>query len=191
MDVCVFAASSRLPAPPYFDAARRLGATLAGAGFAIRYGGGAVGLMGALADAALAAGGRVTGIIPRFMVDLEWSHPGVTALDVVETMAERKTKLMDGSAAIVALPGGVGTLEELLEAITLKQLGIYRGPILLVNTLGFYDRLAALLHHCVEEGFLGGHHRTLWTLVDEPEAIPAAIRDAAPLDPDVIKTAQL
>ena len=138
MRVCVYAASSAKVAPGFHAAARALGATLAREGCSIVYGGGSQGLMGSLADGALAEGGEVVGILPRFMADLEWGHPGLTHLELVEDMRERKHKLLTGSDAVVALPGGCGTLEELFEAITLKRLGIYFSPILLLNTRGFY-----------------------------------------------------
>src|SRR3569833_1005510 len=109
------------------------------------YGGGAVGLMGALANGALAAGGDVIGIIPRFMTEIEWQHPGLASLEIVEDMRERKHRLLTGSDAVAALPGGCGTLEELFEALTLKRLGRYFNPIVLVNTNDFYTPLQAFM----------------------------------------------
>src|SRR5438128_662891 len=130
MRVCVYAASSAHCAPEFLQAARQLGVLLAQAGATVVYGGGAVGLMGAVADGALEAGGHVIGIIPRFMTEVEWQHTGLNTLEVVEDMRERKHRLLTGSDAVVALPGGCGTLEELSEAITLKRLGIYFNPII-------------------------------------------------------------
>ena len=153
-NVCVYAASSKACHLDYHDAARRLGVFLAEQRFAIVYGGGGVGLMGALADGALSRGGRVTGVLPRFMNDLEWGHAGLTELHLVEDMHARKHRLLSGSHAVVALPGGSGTLEELLEAITLKRLGLYLGPIVLVNTRGFFDPLLELLASAIEERFM-------------------------------------
>src|SRR5499425_3530457 len=132
--VCVYCASSRSSHPDYRAAARRLGEVLAGEGVGIVYGGGAVGSMGALADGALARGGRVIGILPRFMADLEWGHKGLTDLQLVEDLRTRKHMMLALSQGAIALPGGSGTLEELLEAITLKRLGLYLNPIVLVNT---------------------------------------------------------
>ena len=143
MRICVYCASSEHCDRIYHDAARTLGRLLAEAGCTIVYGGGAVGLMGSLANGALAAGGEVIGIIPRFMTEVEWQHPGLASLEVVEDMRERKHRLLTGSDAVVALPGGCGTLEELFEALTLKRLGLYFNPIVLVNTNGFYAPLRA------------------------------------------------
>ena len=120
--VCVYCASSRTCAPEYHEAAFRLGVVLAESGYTIVYGGGGAGSMGALADGALSQGGRIIGILPRFMADLEWGHPGLTELQLVEDMRTRKHLMLSRGQAVVALPGGCGTLEELLEAITLKRL---------------------------------------------------------------------
>ena len=175
MRICVYAASSPQAAPVYMDAARALGENLAGNGCSIVYGGGSQGLMGALADGALAKGGEVIGILPKFMADLEWGHPGLTHLDLVEDMRERKHKLLTGSDAVVALPGGCGTLEELFEAITLKRLGIYFNPILLLDTNGFYTPLQAFLQQVIEQKFLNPEHAAMWSLVAEPEQVLPAI----------------
>jgi uncharacterized protein (TIGR00730 family) len=171
MRICVYAASSPQAAPVYMDAARALGEALAQARCSIVYGGGSQGLMGALADGALAQGGEVIGILPRFMADLEWGHPGLTHLDLVEDMRERKHKLLTGSDAVVALPGGCGTLEELFEAITLKRLGLYFNPILLLNTQAFYTPLQAFLQQVIAQKFLNPGHARMWALVDEPAAV--------------------
>lgn len=190
-EVCVFAASSRLPDPDYFEAAFDLGRVLARAGYGIRYGAGSVGLMGALADGALEAGGRVTGVIPRFMVELEWARPGLTETIVTETMAQRKALMMEGTSAVVALPGGMGTFEELFEAVTLKQLGLYLAPIVLVDTRGYYRPLEAAVEHAIREGFVGGHHRALLSRVATPAEVPEAIRTAPAWSADMRKVAQL
>ena len=176
MRICVYAASSPQAAPAYHAAARTLGAGFASEGCSIVYGGGSQGLMGALADGALSKGGEVIGILPKFMADLEWGHPGLTHLDLVEDMRERKHKLLTGSDAVVALPGGCGTLEELFEAITLKRLGLYFNPIVLLNTDGFYDGLQAFLQHVIEHKFLNPGHAEMWTLVDRPEDVLPTIR---------------
>jgi uncharacterized protein (TIGR00730 family) len=180
MRICVYAASSPQAAPAYHDAARRLGELVAAERCSIVYGGGSQGLMGALADGALAKGGEVIGILPKFMADLEWGHPGLTHLDLVEDMRERKHKLLTGSDAVVALPGGCGTLEELFEAITLKRLGLYFNPIVLLNTDGFYDGLQAFLGHVIAHKFLNPGHAEMWTLVDRPEDVLPAIRATPP-----------
>lgn len=176
--VCVYCASSRSAPAAYRDAARRLGAVLAEQHFGIIYGGGAVGSMGALADGALSRGGRVVGVLPRFMAELEWGHAALSELQVVEDMRTRKHMMLTHSAAVAALPGGSGTLEELLEALTLKRLGLYLNPIVLVNTRGFFNAFSDLMARCIEERFMDERHRQMWQLVDEPEQVPAAIRAA-------------
>jgi len=176
MRICVYAASSQQCDPVYHAAARRLGELLALAGCTVVYGGGANGLMGALADGALAHGGRVTGIIPRFMTDVEWQHRGVADLEIVEDMRERKHRLLTGSDAVVALPGGCGTLEELFEAITLKRLGIYFNPIVLVNTRNFYAPLHAFMQQVIEQRFMNPEHAAMWSMVETPDQVLAAIR---------------
>lgn len=177
--VCVYCASSRTSHPEYREAAFRLGAVLASEGLGIVYGGGARGSMGALADGALSKGGRVVGILPRFMADLEWGHPGLTELELVEDMRIRKHMMLARSQAAVALPGGSGTLEELLEAITLKRLGLYLNPILLVNTRSYFDPLIELLGRAIEEHFMDERHARMWEVVAQPEDVPAALSRAA------------
>jgi len=173
--VCVYCASSRISHPDYRNAAHRLGTVLAMNGFSIVYGGGAVGSMGALADGALAHGGRVIGILPRFMDELEWGHKGLSELQLVEDMRTRKHVMLTRSQAAVALPGGCGTLEELLEAITLKRLGLYLNPIVLVNTRRFFDPLLAQLAQAVEERFMDERHLQMWNVVAAPEEVPEAL----------------
>ncbi len=176
--VCVYCASSRIAHADYRAAARRLGEVLADQGVGIVYGGGAVGSMGALADGALSRGGRVTGILPRFMADLEWGHKGLTDLQLVEDLRTRKHMMLTLSQAAIALPGGSGTLEELLEAITLKRLGLYLNPILLVNTRGFFSPLLELLGRAVEERFMDPRHLDMWQVVDAPDEVPSALANA-------------
>jgi uncharacterized protein (TIGR00730 family) len=177
--ILVFCASSRSCDPIYHEVAARLGRILARASMTIVYGGGAEGSMGALADAALAAGGEVVGIQPRFMRELEWSHGRLTALHVVEDMQERKRRMLACADAVVALPGGSGTLEELLEAITAKRLGMFLKPIILVNQLSFFDPCVRMLERCIEERFMDARHREMWQIVDEPEQVLDAIEAAA------------
>jgi uncharacterized protein (TIGR00730 family) len=176
--VCVYCASSRTAHADYRLAARRLGEVLAGAGITIVYGGGAAGSMGALADGALGAGGRVIGILPRFMADLEWGHPGLSDLQLVEDLRTRKHLMLTMSQAAIALPGGSGTLEELLEAITLKRLGLYLNPIVLVNTRGFFDPLLEVLRRAVAEHFMDTRHLSMWQVVATPDEIPQALTSA-------------
>ena len=176
--VCVYCASSRSAHPEYRAAARRLGEVLAQQGIGIVYGGGAVGSMGALADGALGMGGRVIGVLPRFMADLEWGHRGLTDLQLVEDLRTRKHMMLTLSQAAIALPGGSGTLEELLEAITLKRLGLYLNPIVLVNTRGFFSPLLELLGRAVDEHFMDRRHLLMWQVVATPEEVPAALATA-------------
>jgi uncharacterized protein (TIGR00730 family) len=183
MRICVYCASSSQSHSDYRAAARRLGELLAEAGSSVVYGGGSAGSMGALADGALTRGGEVVGVLPRFMADLEWGHPRLTRLDVVEDMRERKHRLLTGSDAVIALPGGCGTLEELMEAITLKRLGLYFKPIILLNTRGFYAPLQAFLHSMIDERFMNAEHAAMWSLVETPEQVLPAIRRAPAWDP--------
>lgn len=176
--VTVFCASSTRADPAYAGAAGRLGALLAEAGYTIVYGGGAVGSMGALADGALAAGGRVVGVLPQFMQELEWGHRGLSELHLVATMHERKRLMLQGSRAAIALPGGSGTFEETLEAITWKRLGLFLGAIVLVDQGGYYQPLLAQLQRAIDESFMDPRHAAMWTVVASVEAVPQAIREA-------------
>jgi len=176
--VCVYCASSRTAHPEYREAAFRLGEVLAGQGITVIYGGGGKGSMGALADGALGKRGRVVGVLPRFMADLEWGHRGLSELKLVEDMRTRKHLMLTGAQAAIALPGGCGTLEELLEAITLKRLGLYVGPIILVNTRGFFRPLLDLLSRAVDEHFMDARHALMWQVVAQPEEVPAALERA-------------
>ena len=173
--VCVYCASSRVCHSHYHDAAQRLGQVLARSGFTIIYGGGGVGSMGALADGAISQRGRVIGILPKFMQELEWGHKGLSELRLVEDLRTRKHLMLADSDAVVALPGGSGTLEELFEAITLKRLGFYLNPIVLVNTRSYFDPLIRLLASAVTEGFMDQRHHSMWQVVAEPEDVPAAL----------------
>jgi len=176
--VCVYCASSRQCDPAYHEAARELGRTLAADGITIVYGGGLVGSMGAMANAALECGGRVIGILPQFMHDLEWGHNNLTELIVVNDIHERKRMMISDVDAVIALPGGCGTLEELFEAITWKRLGLYSGAIILVNTRNFFEPCVALLNRCIEERFMDPRHAAMWTVVDRPADVLPAIRRA-------------
>ena len=164
--------------PDYREAARRLGAALARAGITVVYGGGASGSMGALADGALSENGNVIGVIPRFMNDLEWAHGGLSSLTLVDNMHDRKRMMIEDADAVVALPGGCGTLEELFEAITWKRLGLFTGPIVMVNTRGFFDLCAQLLERSVEERFMNPRHLEMWRVVNDPDEVIHAISTA-------------
>jgi uncharacterized protein (TIGR00730 family) len=180
--VCVYCASSTQVKPSYFDATDRLSKLLAAAKLSVVYGGGSMGLMGQLADSTLAAGGRITGVIPRFMCDVEWNHNGLTELLLVETMHERKEKMAMMADAVVALPGGCGTLEELLEVITWKRLGIFTKPIVIVNIEGYYDALVTMLDRAVDERFMRNEHRQMWEVVETPEEVLSAIYNSVNWD---------
>ncbi len=175
--VCVYCASSKSCDSTYHAAAHRLGQTLARASLTVVYGGGAQGSMGALADGALAEGGQVVGVLPRFMAELEWGHPRVSELELVDDMHSRKRRMLSESDAVIALPGGSGTLEELFEAITFKRLGLYFGPIVMVNTRGFFDPCIELLERSIAERFMANEHAKLWCVVTDPEEVVGAIRD--------------
>jgi hypothetical protein len=180
MRICVYAASSAQVHEEHQQAAYALGQQLALNGHSLVYGGGSQGLMGAVADGALTHGGEVIGILPKFMADLEWGHPGLTELCLVEDMRERKHLLLTGSDAVVALPGGCGTLEELFEAITLKRLGIYFNPIVLLNSRDYYRPLQTFLQQVIDERFMAPEHGAMWSLVDSvDEVLPEIIRTPA------------
>lgn len=176
--VTVYAASSRALHPDYTDAAARLGRILAENGVEILYGGGSSGLMGAMADAALAGGARVRGVIPDFLQNVEAGHQKLTSLEVVPDMHIRKARMLDKSDAVITLPGGCGTFEELFEVMTFKRLGQFLGPIVLVNTRGYYDILMKFLEQSVTERFMNEAHLKMWRIVDEPEAVPEALARA-------------
>lgn len=160
--VCVYSASSTKIDPVYFDTAYELGTLLGQQHIRLINGAGNMGLMSAVSDAALAAGGEVTGVIPRFMVEQGWHHTGLTRLVEVESMHERKKMMADLSDAVIALPGGCGTLEELLEIITWKQLGLYLNPVVILNVKGYFDPLLAMLQRAVEENFMHTQHGSIW-----------------------------
>ncbi len=170
--VCVYSASSTKIADCYFQAARELGELLGHHGIRLVNGAGNLGLMRACADACLEAGGQVTGVIPRFMVEQGWQHPGLTELIETEDMHTRKQTMARLSDGAIALPGGCGTLEELLEIITWKQLGLYLNPIVVLNTNGFYDPLLKMLDRAAEEHFMRPAHLDIWKVASTPtEAI--------------------
>lgn len=167
--VCVYSASSTKISEEYFQAARQLGHLLAQRQMRLINGAGCIGLMAACADACLEQGGQVTGVIPRFMVEQGWHHTGLTELIITEDMHTRKQTMARLSDAAIALPGGCGTLEELLEVITWKQLGIYLKPIVLLNTNGYYDPLLQMLQKAVDEHFMRPEHQAIWRVAYTPE----------------------
>jgi uncharacterized protein (TIGR00730 family) len=168
-NVCVYSASSTKIAPVYFAAAEELGRLLAKRGINLINGAGSIGLMAATSNAALLAGGTVTGVIPRFMVEQGWHHLGLTRLVETETMHERKQLMAQMSDAVIALPGGCGTMEELLEIITWKQLGLFLNPIVVLNIDGFYDPLLEMLQRAIDGRFMRPEHRGIWQVATTPE----------------------
>ena len=175
--ICIFCGSSSGSRPVFTAAAYELGRTLAKRGVGIVFGGGKVGLMGVLADGALAAGGEVIGVIPQALVAREVAHSGLTKLHVVGSMHERKTLMADLADAFVALPGGYGTLEEFFEAVTWTQLGIHKKPCCLLNVNGYYDPLLSLLQGAVAEGFLREPNRSLVLDAENVSALLEKLED--------------
>jgi uncharacterized protein (TIGR00730 family) len=176
--VAVYCASSQKAPAVYHEMAARLGRNLARQGVTVVYGGSSAGSMGRLAEAALEAGGKVIGVLPRFMDELEWGHGALTEMLLVDSMHERKRTMLELADGVVALPGGCGTLEELFEAITWKRLGLYLGPIAMVNVNGFFNPCVELLRRGVEERFMDERHLAMWSVVAEPEEALDALRAA-------------
>ena len=169
MKVCVFASSSDYIDSGHFDVASELGVLLAKVNIDVVFGGGGIGLMGKLADAVIENGGKITGVIPHFMKKAGWGHAGVTDMILTDDMSERKKTMFSLADAVIALPGGVGTLEELTEAITLKQLGLFNKPIIIINTLDFYKRLLAFFAEMVKGQFMREEHKKIWQVVSNAD----------------------
>lgn len=176
--VTVFASSSNALAQTYYKAASRLGSVLGNSGLDIVYGGGGVGLMRAMADSALAQGAHVHGVIPDFLNTVEHGHKNLSRLEVVSNMRERKHRMLADSDAVVSLPGGSGTFEEIFETLTLKRLGEFLGPVILVNTNGYFDRFVDFLQHSVNEKFMSELHLDMWVVVEQPEQVLQAMHSA-------------
>jgi len=176
--ICVYCASSAKIDRAFFEATERLARLFVEAEIEVVFGGSSLGLMGKLADVILENGGKIRGVMPRFMKEFEWYHTGVTDFVFTETMQERKAAYLEGVDGLVALPGGCGTLEELLEAITLKRLGLLTEPIVILNTLDYYGPLKEMLNRCVAENFMDERHLAMWTFVDEPEDVIDALEHA-------------
>jgi hypothetical protein len=176
-DICIFCGSLSGTRPSYAEAAQRVGRALAANGFGLVYGGGSVGLMGIVADAALEAGGPVVGVIPDPLATKEVAHDGLTELVVVPGMHERKALMATRASGFLALPGGVGTYEEFFEIVTWAALGLHRKPIGILNVEGYFDPLLALLEHGVAEGFIRGKHLRGLLVSTNPERIVASLLD--------------
>jgi uncharacterized protein (TIGR00730 family) len=175
ISICVYCGSSdRIPLS-YLDAARMMGRVLAERGLTLVYGAGCTGIMGALADAALEAGGEVVGVIPTLFNTPQLVHKGLTRLEVVPDMQVRKARLAELADAFVALPGGYGTLDELFEILTWAQIGLHSKPIGLLNICGYFDSLVGWIEHAQNEGFIYAEHRSLFTYAETPEVLLDAL----------------
>lgn len=176
--ICVYCASSANIPQTYITAANELGQIIANAGYATVCGAGRTGLMGALIDGATQAGGITIGVIPRFMVDNGWHHKSLTSMEVTEDMHQRKMRMAQLALAVIAMPGGCGTLEELLEIITWRQLGLYSGNIIILNINNYYTPLLEMLDKATEQGFMKADHASLWQVATTPdEAIIMALNN--------------
>ena len=169
MHITVYSASSGQVPAVYVDAAQKLGKIIAQRGHVLVNGAGCTGLMGATIDSCMGAGGQAIGVIPEFMIKEGWQHTGMTRLEITPDMHRRKEMMAEMSDACIALPGGVGTLEELLEIITWKQLGLYLKPIVVLNTNGYYDALLAQLERAADETFMRPQHKDIWRVATTPE----------------------
>ena len=189
--VCVYSASSTKIASVYFEAAEKLGSLLAKQHIRLINGAGSIGLMRSVADAVLENGGEVTGVIPHFMVEQNWHHTGLTELIEVTSMHERKQKMANLSDGIIALPGGCGTLEELLEIITWKQLGLYLNPIIILNVNGFFDPLLEMLERAIEENFMRRQHGDIRKVARTPEEAVELLQTTPVWDASIRKFAAI
>jgi uncharacterized protein (TIGR00730 family) len=185
--ICVYCASSTKVNQRYYDAAVELGELIAQKGMRLINGAGTMGLMRACADAVLNSGGEAVGVIPQFMVDRNWHYEDMTELIITKDIHERKRKLAKMADALIALPGGCGTFEELLEAITWKQLGIINKPIVILNTDGYYTPLIEMLEKAVREHFMREEHLRLWTVASTPEEALEQVENAPDWDADTAK----
>jgi uncharacterized protein (TIGR00730 family) len=176
--ITVFCASSTKSKEIYLKDARILGNLIAVNDDFLVYGGGRHGLMGAVSDGCLEKGGRVIGVIPEFMMSLEWGRDDIYSLELTEDMETRKLKMIDGSDAIVVLPGGSGTMEEFYQVLTMKRLGQYINPVVVVNTNGFFDKWLEFMEVTVEENFLGSDHLKMFTVINESKQLYRAISDS-------------
>ena len=189
--VCVYSASSTKIASVYFEAAEKLGSLLAKLHIRLINGAGSIGLMRSVADAVLENGGEVTGVIPHFMVEQNWHHTGLTELIEVTSMHERKQKMANLSDGIIALPGGCGTLEELLEIITWKQHGLFLNQIIILNLYGFFDPLLEMLERAIEENFMRRQHGDMWKVARTPEEAVELLQTTPVWDASIRKFAAI
>ena len=189
--IAVYCASSNKVRASFVDAAERLGELIAADGRRLVYGDGGIGLMAAVARGALKAGGEVVGVIPQFMVDQGWNNADSTQTIVTQTMHERKATICNISDAMVALPGGIGTFEELLECLTWKQLGLHHNPVVILNTDGYYDKLLACIDLMVDEQMMRLIHKEMFVVVNTPEEVLPAIMNAPEWDPNTRRLAAI
>lgn len=189
--IAVYCASSNKLRLSFVEAAERLGELIAAEGMRLVYGDGGIGLMAAVARGALNNGGEVIGVIPQFMVDQGWNNPNSTQTIITQTMHERKATICDISDAMVALPGGIGTFEELLECLTWKQLGLHQNPVVILNTDGYYDHLLACIDLMIEEQMMRPIHKEMFVVVSQPEEVIPAILNAAEWDPNTRRLAAI
>ena len=189
-NVTVYCSSSNTLPQKYYEETRKIGKLLADGNITIIYGGGSSGLMGTLADSSLENGGYVKGVIPGFMKEVEWDHKGVQEMIETEDMAERKKILIEGTDAIIALPGGVGTFEELFEVLSAKRLGLISQQIIIYNFDGFYNPIIETLNRCIDENFMGKQHRDIWSEVTQVDQLIPAINNAPKWDSYSIKNAK-
>lgn len=191
MKIAVYCASSSKLRPVFYDMAAELGRLMAQRGHTLLNGAGTMGLMGASADACLEAGGQAVGVIPQFMVDEGWAHQGMTSLVITQTMHERKARLAEMSDACIVLPGGLGTYDEFFDIVTLKQLGLYLKPIIILNTDGFYDRLLAHLSYAMDEHMLRTEHAEAWRVATTPAEALDMCEQTPLFDADIRKLAKV
>ncbi|MEE4115718.1 MAG: TIGR00730 family Rossman fold protein [Marinilabiliaceae bacterium] len=191
MKISIFAASSSKIPSEYFSVAAELGKLIALSGNELVFGGGGIGLMGAVADSAMNNGGRATGVIPQFMVNNGWGHGSINETIITPDMNSRKKKIFEISDAVIALPGGVGTLEELTEAITLKQLGLFKGPIVILNTEGFYNKLLGYFDQLIDQNFMRPQHRDIWEVASDPQEAIRLVTEYDDWETDYVKIARI
>jgi uncharacterized protein (TIGR00730 family) len=189
--IAVYCASSNKVRDTFVAAAETLGETIASSGLRLIYGDGGIGLMAAVARGVLKKNGEVVGVIPQFMVDNGWNNPQSTKTIVTKTMHERKALICEMADAMVALPGGIGTFEELLECLTWKQLGLHQCPIVILNTEGYYDKLLECIDLMVEENMMRPIHKEMFVVVDKPEDVLPAIFNMPAWDPSISRLAAI
>jgi len=190
-NITIFCASSPKIPHQYFEVTKKLTRLLIEKGYGIIYGGGASGLMGCVANTTLEINGRIKGIIPRFMIDVEWEHKGVNDMVHVDSMHKRKELLIKNTSGVIALPGGTGTLEELYEVVSLKKLGQFPHPIILLNINNYFNPIIKMAQKMADENFMRQKHLKLWDIANTPEDVLASIKNHKPWGPEVIEFASI